>query len=84
LEEEDLLDFSAADPQFGESMPALRITFKPCEGSVDCIRPPVFEKWLATTSLVLMYTTERVDPEAYGTDMIKRDTVIKNLYFATD
>jgi len=33
---------------------------------------------------VLIYTTERVDPEAYGEDMISRDTVIKNLYFATD
>lgn len=46
LEEEDLQDFSAADPQFGDSMPALRLVFKPCEGSIECNRPLVVDKWL--------------------------------------
>ena len=42
------------------------------------------DKWLKQTSLVLMYTTERINPEAYGDEIISADTVIKHLHFSID
>ena len=82
----ELIDFQAADPQFGDRVPSLKRAFKSCDSSgiLNCNPTSTVRQWLNQTTAMVVYKTERRNYDQKLEDFVQTSTVIQNLKFDTD